>query len=205
MDSTPSIKGTVFESVVESVRSVVNSGRIAADDLTRWLKPGDLDFLDEEILLVGWYDIGVYARMNALLRDVEGGGSNEYLRECGRRTARGLLEAGLYPQLEYLHRTKLAGESERKARFEAFGHDLQILTSISSGILNFSRWTAKPDPERSDRYLIEVSDAKDFPEELAWRSDGFVNEMASQHGEPDLWGWGRTAPDLIVFRMLRAL
>ena len=53
--------------------------------------------------------------------------------------------------------------------------------------------------------MIEVSDAKDFPEELAWRSDGFVNEMARQHGEPDLWGWTRPSPDLIVFHMLRSL
>jgi hypothetical protein len=61
----------------------------------------------------------------------------------------------------------------------------------------------KPDSENEDRYVIEVSDASDFPEVLCWRSDGFVNEMASQHGQPDLWGWNRPAPDRIVFHMLR--
>lgn len=94
---------------------------------------------------------------------------------------------------------------DHSARFDAFAHDLRILTTISAGILNFSRWTSKPDPERENRYVIEVSEAQDFPEVLCWRCDGFVNEMATQHGEPDLWCWRRTAPGLIVFRMLRSL
>jgi hypothetical protein len=143
--------------------------------------------------------------MNELLRDVEGAGSNEYLRERGRQTARRLLEAGFYAQLEYLDRTELGRARGKEARFEAFGRDLRKLTTISASILSFSRWASKPEPGRADRYLIEVTEAEDFPEVLAWRSDGFVNEMASQHGEPDLWGWKRVAPDRIVFRMIRSL
>ncbi len=63
----------------------------------------------------------------------------------------------------------------------------------------------KPDAERADRYVIEVSDAKDMPEALCWRSDGFVNEMATHHGDKDLWTWKREKPDLVIFRMTRAL
>ena len=90
-----------------------------------------------------------------------------------------------------------------RPRFEAFGRDLRKLTTLSASILNFSRWTSKPDPEREGYYVIDVSDARAFPEVLAWRSDGFVNEMASRHGDPDLWTWQRMSADLIVFRMLR--
>lgn len=71
------------------------------------------------------------------------------------------------------------------------------------GILNFSRWEARPDPDHPMRYCIEVSDAADFPDTLAWRSDGLVNHMATQHGTPDLWTWTRPRQDLIVFRMTR--
>ena len=53
--------------------------------------------------------------------------------------------------------------------------------------------------------MIEVSEAKDFPDVLCWRSDGLVNEMATQHGEPDLWRWDRVRKDLVLFRMVRSL
>jgi hypothetical protein len=205
MPAAPSIKGSVFSAVVEDVRSLIQRGELQENEITRWLKPEDLGFLDEEILSVGWYDIGSYARMNELLRDVEGEGSNEYLRQCGRRTARRLIEAGLYPQIRYLRDTRLAKASDPNARFVAFGQDLKVLTTISASILNFSRWTSRPDPEAEDRHVIEVSEAQDFPEVLCWRSDGFVNAMATEHGEPDLWRWERKEPDLILFRMLRSL
>jgi hypothetical protein len=203
MASASSIKGSVFAVVIEDVCKLVARGGLSVDELTRWLKPQDVDLLEQEIVLSEWYSIAIYTRMNELLRDVEGGGSNEYLRERGRRTARRLLESGLYQQLEYLHRTELGKATEQRTRFEAFGRDLRLLTTLSGSILNFSRWKSKPDPEETGRYVIEVSETRDFPEVLCWRSDGLINEMATQHGEPDLWRWERVAGDLIVFRMVR--
>jgi hypothetical protein len=203
MPSQPSIKGSVFAGVVEDVCKLVRRGGISVDELTRWLKPGDVDLLEQEIRLSEWYDVTIYTRMNELLRDVEGGGSNEYLRQRGGLTARRLLDSGLYQQLEYLQRTELARAKEERARFEAFGRDLRLLTTLSGSILSFSRWTSKPDPDEAGRYVIEVSEATDVPEVLCWRSDGLINEMATQHGEPDLWRWGRVTNDLVVFRMVR--
>jgi hypothetical protein len=203
MASVPSIKGSVFASVVEDVRKLRARGELSRADAARWLEPGDMALLHEEIVVARWYDIRSYVRMNEILLELEGSGSNEFLRERGRQTARRLLEGGLYAQLEYLHRTEVAKQRGQRARFEAFGRDLRLLTTLSASILNFSHWASKPDSENEDRYVIEVSDASDFPEVLCWRSDGFVNEMASQHGQPDLWGWDRPASDRIVFRMLR--
>ena len=203
MASVPSIKGSVFAVVVEDVCKLVARGGLSVDELTRWLKPQDVDLLEQEIGVSEWYDIAIYMRLSELLRDVEGGGSNEYLRQRGSRTARRLLESGLYQQLEYLQRTELGKAKEQRARFEAFGRDLRLLTTLSGSILNFSRWKSKPDPEETGRYVIEVSEARYFPEVLCWRSDGLVNEMATQHGEPDLWRWERTAADIIVFQMVR--
>ena len=202
MAQSPSIKGSVFAGVVEDVKKLLASGELAREELTRWLSAGDLELLDQRITISSWYDIQAYQHMGVLLRDVVGGGSNEYLRRLGRETARRLLDAGLYSQLEYLHRTQLQSASD-KERFAAFGRDLRRLTTLSASILNFSCWSAKPDPARSKCYVIEVSDAYDFPEVLCWRSDGFVNQMATQHGEPDLWTWDRPSSDLVVFRMTR--
>lgn len=205
MPSVPSVKGSVFASVVEDVCKSIASGAVARDQLHRWLRPEDIALLDEKIGVSSWYPINSYTRMGELLRDVQGGGSNEYLRQCGRQTARRLLEAGLYSQLEYLHRAEIGKASGDRARFEAFGRDLRLLTTISASILSFSRWAMKLDPDHDSQYMIEVSEAQDFPEVLCWRSDGFINEMATHHGESDLWRWSRPRQDLVVFRMTRKL
>jgi len=205
MATVPSIKGSVFAGVVADVQKLVTGGRLSPDELTRRLEPGDIELLEEEIRLSEWYDINIYARMGELLRDVEGGGSNDYLREAGRRTTRRLLESGLYQQLEYLQRAGLAKTADEEARFEAFGRDLRLLTTLSGSILNFSRWASKPDPEHARRHIIEVSEARDFPEVLCWRSEGLMNEMVTHLGEPDLWCWERPKADLVVFRMVRSL
>ena len=205
MTSTPSIKGSVFAGVVEDVRKLLASGELAKTDAARWLQSDDLLLLDQTISVSNWYDLRSYTRMNELLREVAGDGSNEYLRQRGKATARKLLEAGLYAQLEYLQRAEVAKFSDPQARFEAFGRDLRLLSTLSGSIFNFTRWTPVPDPEREGRYRIEVSEARDFPDVICWRSDGFVNEMASRHGDRDLWSWERSAPDLVVFRMTRAI
>jgi hypothetical protein len=205
MASIPSIKGSAFAKVVEDIAKLVSSGKLSKGEAAKWLQPEDISLLDEDIAISRWYDIRTYTRMSELLRDVEGGQSNDYLRQRGRETARRLLEAGLYSQLEYLHRAEVVRLQEARARFEAFGRDLRLLTTLSASILSFSRWTSRLDPELESRYRIEVSEAREFPEVLCWTSDGFVNEMATQHGEPDLWGWERVSADLIVFRMIRPL
>lgn len=203
MASIPSIKGSVFSGVVEEVNKLLEGGSVSRKDAARWLETYDFAQLGQPVLITSWYDIRSYARMNELLRELAGQGSNEYLRDLGRQTARRLLEAGLYTQLEYLHRTEVARAVNGPARVSAFGRDLRLLATISASILNFSRWTVRPDPEQAARYRIEVTEARDFPEVLAWRSDGFVNEMANQHGDPDMWAWQRVSDDRIVFRMIR--
>jgi len=205
MGAIPSIKGSVFASVVEDVRKLIAGGDMSRAEAERRLRAEDLALLEAEVFVSHWYDIRAYSRLSELLRDVQGGGDNEFLREKGRETARRLLEAGLYAQLEYLQRAGVSKVIGSRERFEAFGRDLRLLTTLSGSILNFSRWLPKPDPDRADRYVIEVSDAKDMPEALCWRSDGFVNEMARHHGDQDLWTWERPRQDLVWFRMTRSL
>lgn len=205
MTQPPSIKGRIFGPAVEDVNKLLARGDLAAEELGRWLEPGDLPLLGQAISATEWYDVRSYVRLAALLRDVEGHGSNDYLRERGVRSAERLLEAGLYSQLEYLGRVQVARESDPQKRFLAFGRDLKLLTTLSASILSFSRWNSLVDPEQKDRYLIEVSDAKDFPDVLGFTSEGFVNGMARQHGAADLWRWERARPDLVLLRMVRSV
>lgn len=201
--AVPSIKGSVFSTVVEDVSKLIEQRDLPDPEIDRWLQPADRKLLSVPISVSSWYDIRVYTRMNLMLRDLAADGDDAYLRERGRETARRLLESGLYAQLEFLHRTEVARTAGAQARTEAFGRDLRKLTTISSSILNFSRWTVEPDPDHEGRYLILVAEAEDFPEVLAWRSDGFVNEMARTHGSADLWTWSRPTSDRIVYRMQR--
>jgi hypothetical protein len=203
MPDVPSIKGGVFSLAVEDLSKLVSEDEISQEELNRRLEREDLEYLEQPVLATRWYPICSYARILTLLRDVVGDGSNEYLRRRGARSAESLLQAGLYQQLEYLKRTQFEQENDPRARFLAFGRDLRLLNSLSSSILNFARWESKPDPQRDDRYMIEISEAHDFPDVLCWTSDGFVNQMATRHGEPHLWRWERERQDLIVFRMVR--
>jgi len=164
-----------------------------------------MEILDRAVQLTQWYDIRSYQRLVELLRDVEGGGHNEYLRQRGTQAAERLLKAGLYQQMEYLNRTQAGRAIDPKERFLAFGRDLRLLTTLSASLLNFSHWQVQPDPEWADRYRIEISGATAYPEVLVWQTEGLINRMATQHGEPDLWSWERVRPDLVVFRMNRSL
>ena len=77
MPAVPSIKGSVFATVVEDVGKSLASGSVKRDQLSRWLRPEDIALLGEKIAVASWYPIQSYTRMGLLLRDVEGGGDNE--------------------------------------------------------------------------------------------------------------------------------
>jgi hypothetical protein len=205
MPVVPSIKGSVFNGLVEDIKKLLAARRLKPDELSRWLKPKDLVHLESPVLPHEWYDIRVYARMSELLRDVEGHGRNDYLVRRGERNAKRLLDAGLYSQLEYLQNTTFGKQSDPKTRHEAFGRDLARITTISSSILNFGRWTVKPDPQNPKRWIMEVTQAKEFPDVLVWASSGFSNGLARVHNSADLWTWERPEADRIVFRMTRDL
>jgi hypothetical protein len=203
--AVPSIKGSVFIRAVEDVLKLISAGTLARGQLERKLLPSDLDLLGQPLISSSWYDVRAYGRLLELLKDVEGEGKNQYLRMRGSQSAELLLKAGLYQQMEYLNRTQAAQEKDPRARFLAFGRDLRLLTTMHGSILNFGRQQVKDDPEHTGRYLLEYVDVAPFPEALCWTNDGFVNRMARQHGEPDLWRWERSVPDVIVFKMTRSI
>ena len=203
MDQVPSIKGSIFGRGVEDLRKLVDRGGISRSELERRLGPSDAAYLDMPIAATAWYDVRAYGRILELLREIEGNGSNRYLRERGAQSAEVLLDSGLHQQMEYLNRTQVARASTKEERYLAFGRDLRLLVSLHRSLLNFGAQTAKPDPDYTDRYIIEITGAEPYPEALCWTTDGFINRMAQQHDAPELWHWERPRPDLLVFRMTR--
>jgi hypothetical protein len=201
MSTTPSIKGTAFTKVVEDVAKLLTRKALSLVEAQRWLQPDDFALLEREVQAARWYDIRTYDRMSRLLLDVEGHGDTQYLRERGRQTAKRLLGAGVYAQLEYLQRTEASREKDPQQRFDALGRDLRLLNTLSASILNFSKWNHVKEEKHPRRYRIEVSEAAAMPEVLCWTTDGFVNGMA-EHGTGSLlWRWERPKRDLVVLRM----
>lgn len=203
MATVPSIKGSIFGRGVEDLLKLVAEGEISREELDRKLAPADTVYLDQPITATGWYDVQAYGRILDLLREIAGHGTDAYLRDRGAESAEALLEGGLHQQLEYLDRTQVAAASTPKERYHAFGRDLRLLTSLHGMLLNFGAQTAKPDPDNDDRYILEISGAEPYPEALCWTTDGFINRMAKQHDNPDLWRWERPSPERLVFRMTR--
>ena len=202
----PAIKGRILAAAFEDVQKLVTTGAVKRVELSRWLHPEDLEMIERPLAPADWYDIRAYARVCELLRDVEGDGRDEYLHDRGVRTGERLLEGGLYAQLEYVSRMKIGQLREPIDRYQAFGRDLKLLVTISSSILNFSKWTSRPDEEYELRYRIDVSEAAAFPEVLGWTSLGFVNCMARAGGGGEkVWRWERLDAENIAFRMTRPL
>jgi hypothetical protein len=199
----PSIKGAAFALVVEKVLKLNSSGEISRGELARRLPPGGLEAIDRPVVLVAWYDIRIYAALMELLRDVIGKGENEYLVRHGEEAAERLIQKGLYQQMEYLKRMALGNETDPRFRYQAFGRDLRRLVSLCPSILNFGQVEVREDPAYPDRYMLEASDGRAFPEVLCWSMQGFYNRMAAAHDSPDLWRLDHSRPGLVRHRMTR--
>lgn len=203
MPGVPSIKGSVFAHCVEKLMKLIAAGKTSWDELPRHLEPGDIEILKGPIQTTKWYDIRLYERVLLLNLELTGDGSHEVLVRWGERSAERLMKAGFYQQLDYLTRTQVEKETDVQSRFAAFGRDLRLLMSLTSSVLNFVNAEAKVDPELNDRYVIEYSNASACPDVYFWTNLGFINRMAAEHGQPDLWRWERKTPDRVVYRMTR--
>jgi hypothetical protein len=205
MATVPSIKGAAFAFVVEKVLKLVSAGEVSREELARRLPPGGVATVDQPVVLVSWYDIRIYAGLMELLRDVLGGGQNEYLVRHGGEAAERLLQKGFYQQMEYLKRMAPTNETDPHVRYQDFGRDLRLLISLGPSILNFGHQEVRRDPEYADRYMLEISDARAYPEVLCWSTQGFNNRMAAVHDTPDLWRWERPRQDIVRYRMTRSI
>lgn len=205
MSKISSIKGSIVANHAEVMQKYVAKSQMSEKELQRRFEPGELEILSAPIDATRWYDIRMYRRLLEFLRDYPGEGHNEYLIDAGRRSAENLIRAGIHQQMEYLRRTQVVGRQSTEERYAAFGRDLRLLTSITGSILNFAVQSVVQDPEHAYRWIIQHTDARDYPEVLCWTTQGFCNRMAEEHDAPEIWYWERPRPDVVHFRMNREI
>lgn len=203
--SSPAIKGSSISALVEDVAKMRDDGRAPAALLEERLTEADRGLLDRPVNLAGWYDIHSYRRLAELVCEVEGRREG-LLRERGAAAARRLAETGLYQQMNY---QAILGDEERDAAaaFQAWGRSLRLITTLSGSLLNFGRFEVVVDLEHPDRHCIEIHDAQDVPEVLAYTIEGFMNAMtemgpAHRQGDGPMWVVERGS-GLIRYRMTR--
>jgi hypothetical protein len=205
MPEVPSIKGSVFVGHVQALLKLRDAGQIKRQDLERALSSDTLALLDQPIQASAWYDIHSYAQVMGLLRDVAGGGDNEYFCRAGAASAERLLQMGIYQQLEYLKRMRLGESGDPMERFIAYGHDLRMIATITSSLVSFRPMLVKADPDYERRYFTEIGDAREYPDALGWATQGFGNRLAIEYGAPGLWKYERTQRDLVRHRMMYSI
>jgi hypothetical protein len=197
--AVPSIKGTAFQSVVEDLRRLRETGRLSEEALEARLAAEDLRLLDEKVLPGLWYALASYERLTELLMQVEGGGQIAYVVARGARAAERLFAAGLYQQLA---RGDEIG-AEKRANNERWSeHEANLMTSLAGAIFNVSRWRFVGDPNGTGTSRIEVSEAAALPEVSRWAAQGFVEYTTSRlSGLTTRVTSERPAPDRIVFTL----
>jgi hypothetical protein len=183
----PSIKATGFQSAADDLIRLVDAGRISRAEVEARLRADDLRYLDKQLAATTWVPIDIYARLVAILVEVEGGGQPEvYLHQRGVRAGQRLHKAGLYRQFD--------------AKMETWGNRIgKIVTTMAAVLYNFTKWSFEMGSERSWR--IDITEARDFPEVARFTTQGFI-EYASRTvtGGNEIVRSERPTPDTIIYR-----
>ena len=208
----PGIKGSVFAAIVGHVRELRDAGKIDPGELELRLGREGVALLDAKIQGASWYSIEVYGRIRELLRDVEGGGRDQYTIDGGAASARRMIESGLYQQLEYLKRWKEwvpSGDPavDQEARAQLFRQQLSLVSTIHESLFNFGSAKIAVVPDFPNRFQLEYWDNGVMPRICRLAVLGFWNELSlhwSLRQGPALWT-KLDFPDHYVLRMIRGI
>jgi hypothetical protein len=192
------------------VRDLRDKGKISPAELERRLGREGVALLDAKIQAASWYSIQVYGRVRELLRDVVGGGRDQYTIDGGAASARRMIDSGLYQQLEYLKRWKEwvpSGDpaADKESRMRFFRQQLTLVSSIYTSLYNFGSKNIAVDPDFPDRLQLEYWDEGLMPVVCRLAVLGFWNEVSlqwSSRQRRELWT-KIDASDHWVLRMTR--
>lgn len=182
----PSMKGIGFVPLVERLHGHIEAGKLCKADLERKLEATDRELLEARIGPTLWYPIASYERMLRLLRDREGAAGNDFFVAFGTDTAADSLGTGPIQIL-------LKGA-------KAFGARAGIaLIKLSKLYFNFSEWHFEGND--LEQFVIEVTDAADFPEPCRYSTLGFMQYLVLEFtGEAVQLSSQRPTRDRIVYR-----
>ena len=189
MPAVPSIKATGFQSAADDLAKLVAAGRLTRAQLGERLESGDLQYLDKQLAASSWVPVATYARVLAVLIDVEGGSDVlGYLRARGKRAAERMHKMGLYGQFE--------------ATVETWGHKVGTITATMGAVIyNFTKWSFETDADNGT-FQTTVDDARNYPDALLAVGEGFIQYLAENllPGRKIEVTSQRLTPDRIVFR-----
>jgi hypothetical protein len=201
----PSIKGSIFKGAITDLLRLLDEGGVTEYALEVELGAETFSYLEREIFDASWYPMASYDQILQLLGELEGGGKEEYFIARGRASARRLMEAGLYGQLDFVTRWKeslLEDDRDESAAIARYASSLKLVVSLASNIYNVGRWSVEVDRGNPGRVWIAIREAKAYTDAMRLAIEGFVNECGSKHTRTtQLYTSTRMTPDLIVFRM----
>jgi hypothetical protein len=163
----PSVKGTLVQNLVGEIKVLLAQGNLDFEGLAKDLEAEDLALLDRDIALSAWYPVAPYGRLLEVFARACGGDRRATLIESGRRSARRVIELGIYSQLDT--RTEESWEN-RVGR---------MLVTLSGSFFDFGRWEWQG-LQRDGSFSIAVQDAHAMPDPLVLRTGGFIEHLAAR-------------------------
>lgn len=186
-ETVPSVKGSIFASVVGDLKAALEAGRLSQEDLEAKLGEKDRALMDSVVTAVSWMPVDAYGRMLELLALVDGGGRREaYLRERGARAAERLL-SGTYESFDSGRGTwgRRAGE---------------LMVGIAGVLYNFTRWSFAE--TGTDEWQIVAAEALHLPDAAAQTAHGFLQWYLDRTSEGRVRAeLARPSPDRVVFSL----
>jgi len=186
-ERVPSVKGSIFSSVVDDLRAALEAGRLTQEDLEAHLDAKDRGLMDSVVTAVSWVPVATYGRMLDLLAQIEGPKQREaYLRRRGSRAAERLL-SDTYESFD-------AGPGKWGTRVG------ELMVGIAGILYNFTRWSfSEVGPEA---WEIVVDEAQHLPDAAALTAAGFLDWYLERSSNGRIRStMSRPTPDRLVFRL----
>jgi hypothetical protein len=181
----PSIKGSIFDGLLQDVRRAVAERGADLDELRESLDAKDRDLLDGNVTSLQWVPVRVYAAILDWLTLVEGGADPKgYLRQRGARACDRLLE-GIYKA----YKVEPGGWGPRTG---------DIMMGMGKLLYNFTSWSFRE--VGAGVWEIVCSEAAEFPDCAIETAHGFIERYAeTASGQRMLVTSERKKRDLALF------
>lgn len=190
----PAIKGSGIESLVTDLARYLEEEDANPEEIEARLDGDDVALLREKVTASRWYPMEQYVRLSRALYDLAGGGASveAFQYERGVAAAERLMRAGIYSQLD--------DSNHEKTTEEARLHDLRLRVTMIGAMLNYGTAHVEFDPDETGLIRIEVREARDIPDLLAYTIAGFIGRCGEQiRGAGQQWRVERIEPDVLRF------
>jgi hypothetical protein len=177
----------------DEVLALLEEGTLSWEDLRTRLEPEEISLLREMAPSISWYPVLTYDRLLTTLKDAEGGGSDQYLVERGKKAVESLTATSLERWIDEVSPMDEASDPW-------WARVGPTLVTLPSAIYSDSNWVLLPGEDRG-RFTIEVTEAGGLPESLRHTVQGVLESLATRLiGASVTVTSGRPSADRVVFR-----